>query len=36
MSYSCKHWFNSNGYQNLNYVWGGGDLEVKAVITFKI
>lgn len=24
MSYSCKHWFNSNGYQNLNYVWGGG------------
>lgn len=35
MSYSCKHWFNSNGYQNLNYVWGG-DLEVKAVITFKI
>lgn len=34
MSYSCKHWFKRSSKYKL--CMGGGDLEVKAVITFKI
>lgn len=33
MSYSCKHWFKRSSKSKL---CKGGDLEVKAVITFKI
>lgn len=35
MSYSCKHWFKRLSKSKL-CMGGGGDLEVKAVITFKI